>query len=380
MVKIFEGDYCWRETARLQSAEYWRDLNKDAKQWADSIAARAQTIEAKEGDIPNHLRQAIDRSKLALVIGAGVSISCGLPSWEALVTNMARTIFHKSGLLFDEIDKLLATISVGNDLISLSQALTSIVDDTELINVLSSELNDSKKETSPLLRSIGDFIHSVHLTNERAGQPTIVLTFNYDTLIEEQLDRLVIPVVSWDRNTGLDNVKTECVNVIHSHGIIRKPPSASSGIVLTEANYGQAYFQDGTADPLTELLDQDYTPLFVGFSFRDSYVRKVLHQHSIRRGEPVAISVLAREFLVKEKDWNVYAPPDYTQSELIGLERSGVDPGATRARAVSELPFHLARWMLYSIGVEYVAVGTKDELARWFSGLKLHGSEVDPIV
>ena len=375
MVAVYQGDSCWREAALKQSPGYAKAADQAVQEWALDISRRAEEIEKTARSLKGRLRLAQSKGKLSLVLGAGVSISCGFPSWNDLIQKTARSLLTKKNLLYEEIDGLLSVTAFGNDLLSVSQALTSFADESELIDSLAHVMFSCETHRSDLLRSLGKLLADSYRLNRQRDKPTVVLTFNYDTLIEEELGRLKIPFTSWDRNTSLLALPLDSVNVVHAHGILRREPPHGSGIVFTESSYGQAYLRDTRTDPLSDLLEREYTPLFVGFSFRDYYVRRVLHERSIRSGKPVAATVLASEGVVDLKKWAEISAPAwsaYNQSEMIGWRLAGVNPVENRHKKILKLPSYFVRWILSSIGVEWYEVQKHRDTSSALAALLRH--------
>jgi hypothetical protein len=197
-------------------------------------------------------------------------------------------------------------------------------------------------------------------------------------LIEQELRQRRVPVVSLGRGANFGDLRDGTVNCWHVHGMLgddELPIAGDGDIVLTESSYGDAYLRAGQ-DPLSVLFAKNFTALFVGFSFNDTYVRHVLLRASKSAGKPVAIGLIADESLV-EKDRPVVrrTVEEFHQQ----LYRRGVTSGNAytgafkrvhiRDRAIESMPFWFSRWVLHSIGVEWWQVPSYDELPHALESL-----------
>lgn len=360
MVKQFDEDGCLHAAVEKHAGKWAPHQYQATKDWAANLVARAQQLEADAASLPQRLQEHLQCGRLVLAVGAGVSISCGMPSWDALVRSAAVRALRGNDLQAGEEDATLAAMKLADDPIALAQAAELLVGREALVGIVAKELYEGTRAQSDLLRAIGALAAASHRIGQTIGAPSIVLTFNYDMLVEEELGRLGVPVSSWERNVRLSALPPGVVHVVHLHGIVRRAPPHEAGIVLTESSYGEAYLRDSSVDPLSELLERGAVPLFVGFSFRDHYVRQILHKRSLVHGGLVAAGIIAAETLV-DKTRIVVAGDGalgYSPNDRVGWIKTGLDPRGVRNKAVLRLPAHLARWILASIGVEWYEVPT----------------------
>ena len=135
--------------------------------------------------------------------------------------------------------------------------------------------------------------------------------------------------------------------------------------MFTEQSYGDAYLRTPGQDPLSVLLASDLRPLFVGFSFRDHFVRRLLQEASMKAGEPVALGLLSKADLVHPIDvpGQSFSESGYTQNDVEGWRKFGSSLLDVRRKAIKKVPEHLARWILHSVGVEWLSVTNRPRLA-----------------
>jgi hypothetical protein len=362
MVMVFEEDGCSYLALTKYKGELAPYQRDEALKWAQRLRQRVEPLEEKARSIPDRLRAHISEGRFALVAGAGLSMSCGLPSWQNLVHDAAWQVLGRNGLVEEEVTSLLQSLSFADDLLSLSQALTALCTEGDLASVVTSRLYSGDPSPSHLLRSVARVVESYFAFNRVRGRPTVVLTFNYDTLLEDYLETIRVPVTSIPRNVDVEALPTDAVHIVHPHGTLPRGRPGASTIVFTEQSYGDAYLRTAHADPLSALLRCGYVPLFVGFSFRDHFVRKILHEFSIEQGGPVAVSLLAIKDVFNTTSLS-YASPHrlgYTPNDEVGWSKTGANPMEVRRNAIPRVPEDLARWILFSIGVEWWAVPSRD--------------------
>ena len=233
------------------------------------------------------LHAAWARRELVLFVGAGISIPYGVPSWQSLVLE----------LLFDQAE---GTRRLGPMWPHYRRAVASWMTDyfayDPLVLARLVEHSLSKREGASADGEISDFLERVreHLY-ARLHPPTsrtllravgdllarpvtgvaAVVTFNFDDLLEEELqDRNVpfVPIVSPDRQSGPG------VRILHVHGFVpRQGPIARAPMVFTEPDYHrltESMFHWG----LSEIVDalRKRTVLFLGLSMSDPSLRRLL--------------------------------------------------------------------------------------------------------
>ena len=364
-MKVFYEDGCsFHATAKYKGGLAPGQVH-GALKWADQLAERVRPIEESAQELPDRIKSLAREGRLAAVTGAGVSISCGLPSWYSLVNRVAREILRKGQLLDAELESVIAAVRFADDLLSFSRSLTAISPESDVNSTVASCLYPNKVIRSPLLSSLGDLVASCLRRNRANGRPTFVLTFNYDTLLEEELGRRRISAVSMGRMPRIEDTPVDSVHVVHAHGMLHRSKTSSDKIVFTEQSYGDAYLRTPGQDPLSVLLASDLRPLFVGFSFRDHFVRRLLQEASMKAGEPVALGLLSKADLVHPIDvpGQSFSESGYTQNDVEGWRKFGSSPLDVRRKAIKKVPEHLARWILHSVGVEWLSVTNRPRLA-----------------
>ena len=222
------------------------------------------------------LRSDLRDGRLTLVCGAGVSIGAGIPSWNGLLVQLLESMMLKiaenhpidlEAVSGEEFQK-----RYGTSALIIGKYLKNNLGKDFLLE-LRGALYSSKPTTCDLLNAIVDLARP-----QRDGKPLdSIVTFNFDGLIEENLD------VNNIRNRP---IYTEAIRhqsnelpVYHVHGFLpragRVPPEAE--VVFSEDAYHSQFIEPFSWSNLVQLtkLTQN-TCLFIGLSLTDPNLRRLL--------------------------------------------------------------------------------------------------------
>ena len=264
----------------------------------------------------NHLEESYREKGLVLVLGAGVSLQCGLPSWEDLLKKLAARCFGaKGGLLFDELREL------GYDL----PAIAGMIQNSSPSDQKYSELvREALYEEFPFFQggidknNRDEFILYVQTRNptmravaslcargDAEGKhytinPLIhgVVTLNVDSVLQafsyaRYKARLLHTVGRPAAETRPDKI-----NTYHMHGYLRfgkgmgdLAKEAPDALVFTEQEYFDFFNRPNSLFNYTFLyLLREYLCLFVGLSMQDDNIRRLLHYSAIERAQGFKIT------------------------------------------------------------------------------------------
>jgi SIR2-like protein len=229
--------------------------------------------------------------RLVLFLGAGVSIPYGIPSWNNLVLELlfeqaehtrrlGRMLPHYRRAVaawmtdyFDYSPLVLARM-VERDAKkrSLKKGARATHDGTpifleQLRTLLYAEWKSPSTRTT--LQAIGDLIeHS-------RGNIRCVVNFNFDGLLEEELEKRQIQSISiYDGGRQ----HSDHFRIIHPHGFVpRNGPIVREHVVFTENDYHDLThktFHWGLSEIVNELRHS--TVLFIGLSMSDPSLRRLL--------------------------------------------------------------------------------------------------------
>ncbi len=236
-------------------------------------------------DIPNELIAAQEKGQTIFVCGAGVSLTVGLPSFRGLVEFVysqlgedwnlhvaEREGMEEGGDLYRQYDRVLRCLE--RRLVASNALRNRGMRDrirTEVRNAL----------VPPDNVSLTNHLSLLDLSRDGEGN-TRLLTTNFDTLFER----------AWFENRGNDlpshvgmaipQPKTaRCVGVLHLHGRLADPRAElklpdESDLVLTSAEFGDAYLRSGWASRYVYDMVRAYTVVLVGYQADDPPMRYLL--------------------------------------------------------------------------------------------------------
>lgn len=239
---------------------------------ADSDVANANaSLGVTSYELPQGLIDAYNQDGISLVLGAGVSASCGLPSWTELLLRL------HAGTLADlnakDVDKLTTAYmrAVGDEgpLVSARMA-QSKQSDQDFRERVRSTLYTADVKRSTLLAEIAK------VTNLCEGKKGVkgIITYNYDSLLEEALTHIGR---TYDRRDRRDSGSNKGVPLRHVHGFLERSANEDEWIVLSEKEYHAEYSNPYAWSNIVQLnAFRETTCLFIGLSMTDPNLRRLL--------------------------------------------------------------------------------------------------------
>jgi len=231
-------------------------------------------------DVPDDLISAQLAGDVVFVIGAGVSARVGLPLFGELVrrvyARLRQGALQTAESLADAEIEAWARSEWDRTLGLLAGRIVypnPIRPEARNVvrEAVAAELQPPRR-ASPAHRDI------LEISKDAAGRPRVVTT-NFDTLFErEARSSWRNPVVS-SVGPGLAAVgSSDFHGVMHLHGRIPNPRlgTAASNLVLTSADFGEAYLRSGWASRFVYDLLRRYTLVFVGYAADDPPMRHML--------------------------------------------------------------------------------------------------------
>jgi NAD-dependent SIR2 family protein deacetylase len=192
------------------------------------------------------------RRKLSLFVGAGLSESCGLFSWNKLIEELAYRAWDLKDI----------TTLFSGDYLRIARSLRHKYGknfETKIQEVLYS----GSTQYSDLLLSIPD-----------TGINRIC-TFNYDNLLEESFQICGIEYSSLTPNSRYSQLQYKPI-IFHPHGFLNYS-SDNTEIILSENEYHNLYSDPYCWSNLIQIhLLMNYSVLFVGVSLTDPNLRRIL--------------------------------------------------------------------------------------------------------
>lgn len=283
------------------------------------------------------VKQAIKSKHATLVLGAGVSIPVNMPDWVGLVSRMSGYAFQyqdykgreypeetRAQILRIEKELILGKLKILNG-VNVLEAAQYVLDaigsvtggqsGNEVIKEVISAIIDNSEKPCEFLKSWQekhpDCNLSTHDLRSVAEECTLsavayllqmpegeglrrVLTYNYDTLVQEYLislfgvseDRIITHVEGW---TTVNSYIEDPIEVFHLHGCVPRPelrnrppafPDESEQLILSEDSYydTERYEAYNWQNSIQSYHMNRDNCIFVGFSADDYNFRRILRQ------------------------------------------------------------------------------------------------------
>ncbi|HZG74531.1 MAG TPA: SIR2 family protein [Paenibacillus sp.] len=250
-----------------------------------SLGADPQEWKGKNSEYISSIKSAYNKDDLTIFLGAGVSLTAGLPTWNTLIYKLFVAMIGRKfpeNLKIDVeetnfIVKSLTSFHSSSPLLAaryIRQGLDGVFEQ-EVSNALYKN-NDNIKQTSELLTSIA------RLCIPRRNGPGIkaVVNYNFDDLIEKHLENVGVQFRSIYRDS--DIVSQEELGIFHVHGFLPRDIERYDGVsesllVFSEEGYHSLYIDPYSWSNITQLnFFRESTCLFIGLSMTDPNMRRLL--------------------------------------------------------------------------------------------------------
>lgn len=225
------------------------------------------------------LAAAFRKDRLAPFLGAGVSVSAGLPDWPRLLKRLAtRFIRDEVGNSLSHTDEeaVLGYFESGvpQSPLIVARLLREGLGKTFGENVRKA-IYQGGPSPSDLLTEIGALCVP---GRTRQGPPGVV-TFNFDTLLEDELSKRALPHASIFQE-GQEASPSE-LPIYHVHGFLPKTdpvtPQHVDALVFSEDAYHTQFADPYSWNNVVQLnLLRSHVCLFVGLSMSDPNLRRLL--------------------------------------------------------------------------------------------------------
>lgn len=262
--------------------DFWEDNNLELKE-TDWKAIREERMAKAQ--------KLFREGRNTFFLGAGVSMSMGLPSWADLLKNILDKPHSnpdmksiKSGD-YDSINEACGYSSI----ITGRYATMGIADIEETIQKVL--YKDVKNDSSPLLDAI----------QKAAPNLDSIITYNFDDLVETAFDKANIANMSI---YGKNRCFGKELPIYHVHGMIPQTKAIASTAILSEQAYHALYreaYHWANVEQLHAL--ERNTCFFIGLSMTDPSLRRLLDisqseeiigQKQIEKDEPHHFAFLSR--------------------------------------------------------------------------------------
>lgn len=327
------------------------------------------------------LREAWLARRLVLVLGAGVSVPCGLPSWRKLILDLlyshSATARRWRGLdpearrallvwLCDHLDQdPLVLARLAKKTISSRRRGAVATSPDAFIHAVRDHLYRSGRQRPPARSSLAAVVDLIAL-GAREQRVSAVVTFNWDDLLEQELRRRKVPyhVVTSGRRVPKDGIP-----ILHPHGYLpRTGPLGDQGIVFSEDEYHRLVdspFHWATTALLSHFRQN--TAVLIGLSLSDPNLRRLLDASRYPGDRPRHFQIQRRYRLTDEE--RIRARNQLESARATGRPLSAIDTlldatlrqAETHERIVSE-----------SLGVKTIWVHDFDDITDVLGAIGNH--------
>ena len=262
------------------------------------------------------LKRLVKIGRLTLICGAGVSIKAGIPDWDKLLTELLMSAMSRNHISNDITNPSEFTSTYKISPIIFAKFLKQILG-TNYFSELRNCLYSQKPESCPNIDAI---IKLVEYT--KRNQPIdSIITFNFDSLIEENLEKKGIK----HRAIFSEEIKyaPDELAIYHVHGYIPKEGEISykNGIIFSEDAYHSQFIDPYSWSNIILLnkLSQN-TCLFIGTSLSDPNLRRLLDVSHRKNPRAKNHFVIEKIPILKEKDGIV----DHIATQLKEQDSNGL--------------------------------------------------------
>jgi SIR2-like domain len=249
------------------------------------------SVYSKRDGLIMQLKSALPQ-KIVLFLGAGVSMSYGIPMWDALLEKLYREQFNipdgegdahwvdiKNNFLKGKIgDVLQQCRMIDNEATKKGESFEGKVKDA----IYGDKFNlrpDGNTTLSLLLLHFFPKPHRLRFIDS-------IVTFNFDSILESKLPEIGVGVVPVSKIEDFEKIKTN-LPIYHVHGYLPQK-DIGSPIIFSEIAYHTTYSEPYSWSNLVQISKlTNYTCLFVGVSLNDPNMRRLIdscqkinsHQH-----------------------------------------------------------------------------------------------------
>lgn len=295
------------------------DLKKlDIGERTSSVVSEQEIKLENENKYINELQTALHNNRLTLVCGAGISMSAGIPSWNSLLWSMLnKCVTSKSEFSVESAQQSLPTSNIivgkylklmlGNDFeVALKECLYEQLQEDQTY------LGKKVYKETPLIYELINLLRP----KRNSGSVESVITFNFDSLLEDTLNKYGI------ENQAIYNegmiADSKYIPIYHVHGYLPQEGDIKSpNIVFSEDAYHTQFIDPYSWSNLVQLYKyMENTCLFVGLSITDPNLRRLLDiskrknstmqlRHYIIKKKPIVNDDFIRtQILLEEQDAN----------------------------------------------------------------------------
>ena len=235
---------------------------------------------------------AFESEQLVVVLGAGVSVEYGLPSWETLLQKLLIGSFSSGkdeGLGKSTVLAKLFTKAFSPNPLIAARYLRHHYKDQKTKNAFEKAVRGALYETldGEFKSDLFDEFAQLCVAPGKTPNLDSIITYNYDDILETHLDDLNIDIPYKSISEVGIHAKPGQLPIYHVHGYLPRKGrlSESNLITLSEDAYHQQYGDTYSWNNLVQINKfRDKVCLFIGLSLTDPNIRRLLDIANKQRG------------------------------------------------------------------------------------------------
>lgn len=265
--------------------------------------------------IPKKLIEAYTKKSFGFFIGAGISQSAGLPSWEMLLNELI-DLAVDINISSDKEKELRYLSKVPSKYLLVAEELKEILS-SDMPKFITKRFNDKNIDSPASLDKL------VKELNYR-----FIITTNYDNVIEKSFVKAsIVPneLTYRDAPSINHNFINDEIFILKAHGDAKRAPE---DIIITEKDYRRIIFAEYGYQSILQALFSTNHILFLGVSLNDPELLLLLgYIHNIfQGGSPDHFALMSNENLTDteinrwRKDFNINIIPYDPKGNHIEVE------------------------------------------------------------
>lgn len=258
----------------------------------------------------SQLKHEYEQEKVVLVLGAGVSMSAGLPSWSQMISVLqaemiSLLVSQQRGIPLAKAEQILElannyfnNTNNGTSPLAQMRFIRSALSSEDYNRMVHKALYGKKTKNSNLLKAICKICKP---TRNIAGVFSII-THNFDDLLENSLTNASIEYKDICKDE--DVISSDDLNIFHVHGLL--PHNLSNfnqelDLVFSEEEYHHVYNKPYSWSNLVQINSfRDKTCVFIGSSLSDPNLRRLLDISSRKGENPRHFAFMARPSIITD--------------------------------------------------------------------------------
>jgi hypothetical protein len=252
------------------------DFNSTLKELMASIEGKVK--KTSRADLISDIKRIFKKEKLVLVLGAGVSMTYGLPSWDTLLQKLMVTTLQKEKNASSILSKLFSKIFNPSPLIAGRYLQKYFENNSQSFEeaVRTILYEEIKRGTpSPLMNEIVRFC----IAPGKSPNLNSIITYNFDDILEQSIKKMSVDLPYRSIfGLGMD-VDTGELPIYHVHGYLpaNEKLTTANQITFGENIYHKQYVDIYSWNNIVQINKfRESNCLFIGTSLTDPNTRRLL--------------------------------------------------------------------------------------------------------